>query len=82
MKTKQAKQRVFPREIKPIASEAPWFSLNQASKESGVSISTIKEACLPVRRFGRADYVRTQALNAWIIKGETPEEGKEQDEKR
>lgn len=56
----------FSKEIRPIQTTAPWFKLGDAAKESGVSAATIKEAGIPIRRFGRADYAKTSALNAWI----------------
>jgi hypothetical protein len=58
--------RSFSKEIKPLGTNAIWFKIQDAAHESGLSIKSIKAAGILIRRFGRADYVKTEHFNKWI----------------
>lgn len=50
-----------------IPEEAPWVLLSKAASSSGLTERLIRREKLPMRRFGNADYIRPQDLNAWIL---------------
>ncbi len=71
MKTTTPKKRPKPLEIRPIEEAAPWVLISKAADDSGLTELIIRNAAIKLRKFGNADYLRPQDLNAWIL-GDDP----------
>ena len=54
-------------EIRAIPESAPWVLLSKAASDSGLTDRLIRQAGLPLRKFGTADYVAPSILNRWIL---------------
>ncbi len=61
--------RTKPPSIQTIEASAPWVLISKAATESGLTELLIRQAKVPRRRFGTADYVRPTELNTWILGG-------------
>lgn len=69
MKTTSTRKRPKSLYIELIQEIAPWVLISQAAEESGLTELQIRNSGITLRKFGNADYVKPEELNAWIIDG-------------
>jgi hypothetical protein len=73
LKRKEHDHRPKPSVIQTIPEGHPWVILSKAAMQSGLSEKLIRQAGIPLRKFGNAHYVAPAVLNAWISKDPGPQ---------
>ena len=64
--------RPKPTVIRTLTASAPWVLIAKASQDTGLTERLIRQAKIPMRRFGTADDVAPGQLNDWILGGVSP----------
>jgi len=67
MKTTSTRKRPKSPFIQLVKESTPWILVSEAAEESGLTEFLIRKSKVMVRKFGNADYVRPDELNAWIL---------------
>jgi len=66
MKTTSTRKRPKSPYIDLIQEIAPWVLISKAAEESGLTELQIRNFGGTLRKFGNADYIMPEELNAWI----------------
>jgi len=66
MKSTSTRKRPKSPYIELIQEIAPWVLISKAAEESGLTELQIRNFGGTLRKFGNADYIKPEELNAWI----------------
>jgi hypothetical protein len=66
MKTTSPRKRPKSPSIRLIEESAPWVLISAAAEASGLTELQIRKSGIALRKFGNADYIKPDELNAWI----------------